>query len=251
MANRRDAGLELLTTRWGRMSEVTFLFVGVLAGYGLCRWLIGSRQSFAARLGLSPKAPTGYLPPPGASAPAVDPGRLPDTLTPEDVRNGAAETLPDPELKRLVETLMAWAPLQHRSERKFHHSFEDFLFEHGYTDADIEYEPRVFWTAVEGVEERHAKPDFVIRKRVLVEIKRNITGSGDSDRSLGQMLRYLIAWAGKGPAILIVCNQYDDNLRALVQRHVRSWKAQGVPVMAYFVRSRASSEAIADLPSES
>jgi hypothetical protein len=180
--------------------------------------------------------------------PAVDPAKLPDTLTPEEVEHGAAEKLPDPELKRLVKTLTAWTPRRHRDEYKFHQSFEEFLLGEGYDEDEIEYEPRVAWKAVQGADERYAKPDFVISGRVLVEIKRNITGSSDSDRSLGQMLRYLIAWAGKGPAILIVCNEYDDNLRGMIQRHVRSWKAQGVPVMAYFVRSEATSEAIADLP---
>ena len=83
--------------------------------------------------------------------------------------------------------------------------------------------------------DRRAVPDFSFRS-VLVEIKRNITGSSDTDRALGQMARYCVAWRRKGPALLIVCNEYDHDLRMFVERTVRGWKAQGIPVMAYFAR---------------
>jgi len=231
------------------MSGFFVLLVGVLLGYAICRWIVAAQPRLAGWLRLSSPTAVQFAALPGDVRPAVDPAKMPDTLTPEDVEAGAAQKLPDAELKRLVEVLSVWNPKKHQYEANFHRSFARFLVNNGYAEGDIEHEPRIAWRAAEHGEERHAKPDFVIRNRVLVEIKRNITVSGDSDRSLGQMLRYLIAWAGRGPAILVVCNAYDDNLRAMVQRHVRSWKAQGVPVMAYFVRSDSTSDAMSDLPS--
>jgi hypothetical protein len=60
-----------------------------------------------------------------------------------------------------------------------------------------------------------------------------------SDRALGKIARYCIAWRREGPALLVVCNDFNLNLHKFVERTVRGWKAQGVPVVAYFVRADA------------
>jgi hypothetical protein len=232
-----------------QMATVLALLVGLGAGFVMCRWLVRARPELASRLGFGGGLDRFAQMLPGHGVPAVDPAKMPDTLTPEEVEAGAAERLPDPELKRLIMLLPGWAPRRFKDEYRFHSAFESFLLQNGYSEGDVSYEQRVSWAAIEGSDERRqARPDFIIRDRVLVEIKRNLTISSQSDRSLGQMLRYLIAWAGRGPAVLLVCNEYDDNLRAMIQRHVRSWKAQGVPVMAYFVRSGLAEDPGADMP---
>jgi hypothetical protein len=142
----------------------------------------------------------------------------------------------------LLTTLTTWKPKRHRAEDAFQQSFERHLVKSGYADPAITRHPRLLWTAEDrdpDSDDTRAVPDFSV-KRVLVEIKRNITASSDSDRALGQMARYCVAWRRQGPALLIVCNEFDPNLRMFVARTVRGWKAQGVPVVAYFVRSDAS-----------
>lgn len=231
------------------MTFLTFIIgalLGIVGGVFLARWIARNRKDVAHRLGLSTRAT--WLPAPGEKPPAVDPEKMPDTLTAEDVKQGAAKKLPHPDLQELIERIIHWQPKRHRSERKFHESFEDFLLEQGYDYDDYQHEHRISWCLDDGSESRYARPDFIIRDEVLVEIKRNITVSGTTDRALGQMLRYLMAWRSKGPAVLVVCNDYDENLRQFVQRSVRSWKAQGVPVMAYFVRSADDKAALDDVP---
>jgi hypothetical protein len=242
------------------MGDLVVFLVGAFFGgagvFWLVRWLAVAQPALAVRLRLAASGPT-YELLDGQPAPAVDPtlsGVL--TLTREEVQAGGAKKLPDEELKRLVELLAGdpgrgngWVPRKHQDEYRFQESFERFLLEHGYSEDDVQPEAAVSWRAAEGaIEKRHARPDFIVRRRVLVEIKRNLTASGASDRALGQMLRYLVAWADKGPALLLVCNECDGHLRALIKRYVRSWQAQGVPVMAYFVRTDSHADAIADLP---
>lgn len=211
--------------------------LGVFACWFVAKHLIQSRSPLAKSLRLV--AAPSYEDDGLSGPPAMDPNSLPDTVTAEDIEQGRVGDLPDAELDRIVHLLPKWRPKRHQDEYGFHRSFDRFLLENGYSEDQVELEPRVSWTAGdEGAPRtRHAQPDFVVRGRVLIEIKRNLTGSSESDRSLGQMLRYLVAWRSRGPALLLVCNEYDDNLRRLIGRHVKSWKAQGVPILAYFVRA--------------
>jgi hypothetical protein len=171
---------------------------------------------------------------------AVDPGdpNLPDAVT-TATDNATIERIPHEELRTLVRTLMTWQPKRHKKEDSFQRSFERHLSENGVPPARIERHPRLPWTAEDrdpNSQDKEAIPDFSVGS-VLVEIKRNVFASAESDRILGQMARYCIAWRRKGPALLVVCNEYDDNLRRFVERTVRGWKAQGIPVMAYFARN--------------
>jgi hypothetical protein len=170
--------------------------------------------------------------------PAIDPAdpNLPDAVDPTEEAKIAR--IPHEDLRELIRALSTWRPKRHNDEEAFQRSFQRHLLQSGYAEPTITRHPRLRWTAEDrdpGSHDKRAVPDFSVKK-VLVEIKRNITASAESDRALGQMARYCIAWRREGPAVLVVCNDFDRNLRTFVERTVRGWKAQGVPVMAYFAR---------------
>lgn len=170
---------------------------------------------------------------------ALDPAHpdLPDAVDASEKEKIAR--IPHAGLRELLTGLQSWHPQRHRHEDSFQRSFLRHLVKLRYDEASITRHPRLRWTAEDrdpDSDDARAVPDFSV-KTVLVEIKRNVTASAESDRALGQMARYCMAWRREGPAVLIVCNEYDGNLRTFVERTVRGWKAQGLPVMAFFARS--------------
>ena len=229
------------------------MVLGLVAGVLVSRWLIGHRPNIAVRLGL--RAPYESLAEDDDGPPAVDPESIPITVNPTEEAKVAS--IAHPQLRRLLNALLKWKPKRHRDEDGFQRSFRTHLLKNGYTDEEVKRHERVNWTAYDRdatSKDKKAIPDYVVENIVLVEIKRNITGSSESDRSLGQMQRYSIAWRGRGPALLVVCNEYDDNLRKLTDQAVRGWKRQkkyGVPVMAYFARHPSVAEGDDEFPADS
>jgi hypothetical protein len=214
-------------------------------------WVIGVLMGGAAAFVLLRIRPALLGRPSGSSAipvfddpsgpPAVNPAdpNLPDSVDATQVAK--IERIPHAQLRELARSLKTWKPRRHRDEAGYQRSFAAHLLKSGYAQEDVTRHPRLRWTAEDrdpDSDDKHAVPDFSV-KRVLVEIKRDVTSSSHSDRALGQMSRYCIAWRREGPALLVVCNDYDPGLRTFVNRTVRGWKAQGVPVVAYFVRASA------------
>jgi hypothetical protein len=214
---------------------IVFAF-GIAAGYVACWWLIANRPIVAHRLRLM-GAPRLDDDAEDDGPPAVAPELLPDSISPHEVAKVAM--IPHLELRRLIGALLTWKPKRHQVEEGFQRSFERHLLDNSYSANEIKRHPQLRWTARDRAPtsgDKRAVPDFVIADSVLVEIKRNVEFSGASDRSLGQMNRYSIGFRRHGPALLVVCNEYDDELRVLVEKTVRSWKTHGAPVMAYFAR---------------
>ena len=219
--------------------------VGVVVGLIGAIVLARKRPDLFPRVGVRVAGPSVPVFDDGGGAPAVDPAdpNLPDAV--DATEEARIARIPHAELRELVRTLSAWKPQRHQHEDSFQRSFERHLLGGGYAESTIIRHPRLRWTAEDrdpDSDDKRAVPDFSV-KNVLVEIKRNITASSESDRALGQMARYCIAWRQKGPALLVVCNEFDHNLRTFVERTVRGWKAQGVPVMAYFARADGIIEA--------
>jgi hypothetical protein len=51
------------------------------------------------------------------------------------------------------------------------------------------------------------------------------------------MLRYLLAWKRRGPAVLVVCGDCSEELRFLIRTYVVGWRRQiQLPVTVYFKR---------------
>lgn len=75
---------------------------------------------------------------------------------------------------------------------------------------------------------------------MLIEVKADLGTTSASDRSLGQMLRYLLAWKARGPAILVICGECDPLMSLIVRQYVDSWRtARQLPVTVWFARDEA------------
>lgn len=219
------------------------LVIGILAAWFLAAWLAKNKPETAARMGLLPGEPrvTGVgLPSEVPAGPAaVKPEEIPVSLTNEEATKPAKlDQIKDPKLRALVKALPGWKPKRHEFEEAFHRSFWNFLVKVEYDDDDIEWQPRINPRGLApATSEKYAIPDFILEKRVLVEIKRSFDMTATADRAVGQLTRYVAYWRQKGPSLLLVCSDYDEHLRGVVDEQIRRWKAIDIPVMAYYVRS--------------
>jgi len=79
------------------------------------------------------------------------------------------------------------------------------------------------------------KPDFILWDRLLVEVKGEMDNSAASDRSMGQLFRYLLAWKPRGPSVLVICGYCDPVLLLLIRQYVDIWRQRfRLPVTVFF-----------------
>jgi hypothetical protein len=176
--------------------------------------------------------------------PAVEVSTVPETLTAADQRaietaspavaeQVAARFIRNPDLRRVVVQLAHWRTRKNNSEEVYENSFRRHARSHGYRDT-LSKKERIKWRVGDGGE-RIAIPDLILDDTVLVELKAGLSKSGEMDRALGQMLRYLLAWKKRGPAVLAICGATTPETRWLVLSHVNTWRKQlNFPVMAFF-----------------
>lgn len=155
----------------------------------------------------------------------------------------------DPSVAKAVAVLVRWRTRKNNSEQAYQNSFRTFASRNGYGGAVAE-KPRIPWGGGGG--SRVAVPDLVLDDRVLVELKADLEGSGETDRAMGQMLRYLLAWKSRGPAVLAVCGRVSPELRFLVRIYVDTWRKQlNLPVTVFFKQDEQALEGEAvDMPTE-
>ena len=178
--------------------------------------------------------------------PAVPVDTVPDELprdrqeaieraqTHEEAETEARRFIRNPDVARAIATLVRWKPRPNRSESQYQNSFRLFASKNGYGGVILEQE-RIPWGGGGG--SRIAVPDFILDNRLLLEFKADLEASGDTDRAMGQMLRYLLAWKSRGPAILAVCGKISPELRFLVRVYVQTWRKQlNLPVTVFFKR---------------
>lgn len=152
--------------------------------------------------------------------------------TDEEAVNIAKRFIRDPGVAKAFSSLVRWKTRSGYEEKTLQNSFMSFANKSGYAGT-LKDKPHIEWGG--GGALREAIPDFVLEDRVLVEIKAGLTKSSETDRAVGQMLRYLFAWKQKGPTILAVCGRSDPDLRFLVKLYVRTWRRQlNLPVTVYF-----------------
>jgi hypothetical protein len=172
--------------------------------------------------------------------------------TPESRKERAHRFIKDPDAADVIAVLAGWRPTRRRAgveltEREYEEKLIRFLQrrEHGFNGA-IERRPPAQWGRddVVDAETRKAIPDLAIRDRVLVELKGELKRSGDADRAMGQMLRYLLAWRLRGPAILVICGEVDPSIKFLVRRYIDSWRQTlRLAVTVFFVREDMAADA--------
>jgi hypothetical protein len=216
---------------------------GVIVTWFVAYWLLKHKPEVAAKVGLivgEPKdsatgLPAGVEPGPAA----VDPKDLPTSLTNEEAaKSENVSQIKDTELRALVELLPKWKPRRHTREWGFHRSFLNFLSEYEYDDDDVDWQPRINARGSSpGPNDKYAIPDFILKGRLLVEIKKSFDMTATADRAVGQLTRYVAYWRKRGPSLLLICDEFDAHLRKVVDEQVRRWKALDIPVMAYYVRS--------------
>jgi hypothetical protein len=179
------------------------------------------------------------------SAPAVPITSVPETI-PHNAQNAieaapslqaatetAARFIRDPELRDVVVTLVRWRTRPDNSESQYQNSFTSHAAKSGYKNDRLRQKERIPWAGGGG--SRIAIPDLILGGRVLVELKAGLTSSGETDRAMGQMLRYLLAWKNSGPAVLAICGKVSPEIRWLVLTYVNTWRSQlNLPVMVFF-----------------
>ncbi|HEY3357165.1 MAG TPA: hypothetical protein VGQ83_28200 [Polyangia bacterium] len=152
--------------------------------------------------------------------------------TPEAAVEVAKRFIRDADVAEVVANLILWPTRTTNDESQYQASFKRFIKKRGYAGQLKEW-PRIPWGG--GGATRVAIPDFVLRKRVLVELKADLTASGETDRAMGQMLRYLLAFKDKGPAVLAICGTVTPEFRLLVHMYINTWRrVVNLPVTVYF-----------------
>lgn len=145
----------------------------------------------------------------------------------------AARFIRDPDLRDVVVTLVRWRTRPDNTESQYQNSFTSHAAKSGYKKDRLRQKERIPWAGGGG--SRIAIPDLILGGRVLVELKAGLTSSGETDRAMGQMLRYLLAWKASGPAVLAICGRVSPEIRWLVLTYVNTWRSQlNLPVMVFF-----------------
>lgn len=236
------------------------ILIGLLCGFGLRSILFRPR---------SPLAPEAPRPPididdiktadPGLakvieSQPAVPvesvPEEVPKTVqdeiqsapTPTAAIEVASRFIHDSDVAKVVVAVTRWRPRRSSSEIQYQNSFLRHARKIGYPEEGIVEKPRLTWGGDHGGR-RTAIPDLILGNRVLVELKADLTASGETDRAMGQMLRYLLAWKGQGPSILVVCGDVSPEIRFLVRMYINTWRRTvNLPVTVLFRKFPAGVE---------
>jgi hypothetical protein len=180
--------------------------------------------------------------------PALDPQRVPDEVDATTITRDATDRnldRYDQHVTILLRALRDWIPRSptYGDEMGFANSMRVHLRKSNIREHDYEMDPDLRWDLNTGAP-KTLRPDFVFWKRLLVEVKGDMFRSSDSDRSLGQLFRYLLAWKSKGPAMLIVCGECDPLLRMLIRQYVAVWRDKPfeLPVTVFFAKHETDSE---------
>jgi len=148
----------------------------------------------------------------------------------------------NPDVADVVAVLVKWNPRRHYTEDKYQRSFKSYASKNGYAGR-LQEKPQVTWGAEGSDPNRVGYPDFALgdpdraRHQVLLELKANLTSSAETDRAMGQMLRYLLAWKKHGPAVLAVCGDAPPEFCFLIRLYINSWREKlHLPITVWFKR---------------
>ncbi|PZR04617.1 MAG: hypothetical protein DI536_33815 [Archangium gephyra] len=143
----------------------------------------------------------------------------------------AKKFIRDEDVAKVIAELERWRTRRTNSEEAFQRSFKNHATKNGFAGG-LEERRRIRWGKDDT---RVALPDLILNKRVLVELKAQMDGSGQADRAMGQMLRYLFAWKKQGPAVLAVCGTVSPEFRLVIRMYVKTWREQlHLPVTVFF-----------------
>lgn len=222
---------------------------GAPAGDGLSQALLDDLRDvapgLAQRFAEPPAVPVESVP---ATVTTAQVNALQAASTLEDATALALKYVRDDDVARVVALLARWRPRRARAgveltEREYEERLARVLRTEGFAD-QIDRQRRVGWRGDNpSGTERMAVPDFVLRNRVLVELKADLVRSDQVDRAMGQMLRYLLAWRDKGVAVLAVCGNVPPEMRFLIRTYIESWRTTlQTPVTVIFRKTDSEAD---------
>lgn len=189
------------------------------------------------------------------SEPAVQPEKCAPpiidrpTVNAPDAEKRLQRLVEDPDVRAFLLALRDWAPQYHEAEASYGDSLQRHVARRS-AFGEFDRWPPKGRLRLEG-DESKVLPDFQFRGRVLVEIKGDIFTASETDRALGQMVRYALAWKQIGPALLIVCGECRPLYRALVTTYITLWRKElRIPVTAYFLRDQMADDVPASVKPE-
>jgi hypothetical protein len=173
-------------------------------------------------------------------APATPVEDVPAEIDASEVNGPDAEEhlagIRDPHLTRFLRALHGWHPASSTYGDEL--GFGNSMVWHLTNRAKIsrsEIQNQVPLRLELGGASKPLKPDFILWDRLLVEVKGDMDNSAASDRSMGQLFRYLLAWKSKGPSVLVICGRCDPVLLILIRIYVNIWRQRfRVPVTVFF-----------------
>jgi hypothetical protein len=164
------------------------------------------------------------------------------TVKAPDAKEQLERLVPDADLRAFLFALRDWSPQYHEAESSYGNSLQTYMRRGSFgPDEFVRWPSNLKLRLAE--DESKVAPDFCFRGRLLVEIKGNIFTASETDRALGQIVRYLLAWKQKGPALLIVCGECRDLYRALMLTYVTIWRRDlRIPITVYFLRAEGAEQ---------
>jgi hypothetical protein len=167
---------------------------------------------------------------------AVDPAVVSALATGVGPGRERAQQVRDPDLRTFLSALHNWNPRRHAAEDSYGNSLQAFVRTQFAPNEFVRWPPDLLLRIED--DEGKVLPDFCFRGRLLVEIKGDISTASETDRALGQVVRYLLAWKTRGPALLIVCGDCRPLYQALVKMYTTLWRrVLRIPVTVYFLRA--------------
>lgn len=168
--------------------------------------------------------------------PAVEPSDVPAVVSTAQVNEGELPPVRNPRLGQLLSALRGWRPRSraYGGEAGFGNSMVWHLTRRGGISR-TEFDEKRKITLRIGSETRPAMPDYIFWDHVLVEIKGDVDHGSTSDRALGQMFRYMLAWKKRGVALLIICGYCSPVYKLVIQQYVDTWRIRfKMPVTVFF-----------------
>lgn len=167
-----------------------------------------------------------------AAQPVMEPEAIPEVVSLADLKRPdimrKIESLPAPAhaLRAVYGAMRDWTPRSRDGRESGYERSFIYLLKRADLGRRMAIKKRFTVSQKPGERARWIQPDVVIDGNLLLELKADLIQAAASDRSLGQILRYLVHWKTRGPALLVVCGKCDPLTKDMMCRYVRIWRTE-------------------------